>query len=70
MEIVEDRTTKAPSAAKCTAVFEKCRELGVLVGKGGLNGNVLRIKPPMCVTREDCGFACGVLDAALGAASV
>jgi alanine-glyoxylate transaminase/(R)-3-amino-2-methylpropionate-pyruvate transaminase len=65
MEIVEDRTTKAPAGARCAAVFERCRELGVLVGKGGLFGNVLRIKPPMCITREDCEFLCAVLDVAL-----
>ncbi len=65
MEIVEDKVSKAPAGAKCAAVFERCRELGVLVGKGGLAGNVLRIKPPMCITREDCEFLCRVLDVAL-----
>ena len=40
----------------------------VLVGKGGLNGNVLRIKPPMCVTADDVDFALAVLDRALDAA--
>jgi len=65
MEIVEDQKTRAPAGAKCAAVFEKCKDLGVLVGKGGLFGNVLRIKPPMCITREDCEFACRILDIAL-----
>jgi len=69
MEIVEDKASKAPAGAKCAAVFERCRELGVLIGKGGLNGNVLRIKPPMCITREDCDFLCKVLDIALSDAA-
>jgi len=65
VEIVEDKKTKVPAGAKCAAVFERCKDLGVLVGKGGLFGNVLRIKPPMCITREDCEFLCKVLDVAL-----
>jgi alanine-glyoxylate transaminase/(R)-3-amino-2-methylpropionate-pyruvate transaminase len=46
-------------------VFETCRELGLLIGKGGLHGNVLRIKPPMCLTEADADFLVEVLDAAL-----
>lgn len=65
IELVTDRTTKEPASAECAAVFEKLRELGVLVGKGGLAGNVLRIKPPMCVTREDADFFVAALDQAL-----
>jgi alanine-glyoxylate transaminase/(R)-3-amino-2-methylpropionate-pyruvate transaminase len=39
--------------------------MGVLLGKGGLAGNVLRIKPPMCITADDVDFALDVLDRAL-----
>ena len=38
----------------------------MLVGKGGIYGNMLRIKPPMCVTAADVDFTLEVLDAALG----
>ena len=65
VELVTDRTTKAPATAETAAVFERCKDLGVLLGKGGLYGNVLRIKPPMCITKDDCDFLCAVLDAAL-----
>jgi len=64
VELVKDRATKEPATAECAAVFEKAKDLGVLVGKGGLFGNVLRIKPPMCITKEDCDFMVAVLDRA------
>ena len=46
-------------------VLEGARELGVLIGKGGLDANVLRIKPPMCITKADVDFAIDVLDQTL-----
>lgn len=69
VELVTDRQSKAPATAQCAAVFERCRELGVLVGKGGLFGNTLRIKPPMCITREDIDFLVKCLDVALSEAA-
>ena len=39
--------------------------MGLLLGKGGLDANVLRIKPPLCITAEDADFALDVLDRAL-----
>jgi alanine-glyoxylate transaminase/(R)-3-amino-2-methylpropionate-pyruvate transaminase len=68
VEIVEPGG-KTPSPTRTAAVHERCKDLGVLVGKGGLNGNVLRIKPPMCITKEDCDFLCEVLDIACSEAA-
>lgn len=65
VELVKDRATKEPASAECVAVFEKCRELGLLIGKGGLRGNTLRIKPPMCLSAADVEFMLAVLDEAL-----
>ncbi|MEO7413943.1 MAG: aminotransferase class III-fold pyridoxal phosphate-dependent enzyme [Opitutaceae bacterium] len=65
VELVKDRTTKTPAKEECAAVFEKCRELGLLIGKGGLWGNTLRIKPPMILTPADADFMIAVLDEAL-----
>ena len=66
VELVRDRNTKEPAKDEALAIMEHARELGVLIGKGGLYGNVLRIKPPMCITAADVDFALDVLDLALG----
>jgi alanine-glyoxylate transaminase/(R)-3-amino-2-methylpropionate-pyruvate transaminase len=66
VELVADRVTKAPATQQTADVLERCMELGLLVGKGGYFGNVLRITPPMCITEADIDFLVGVLDVALG----
>jgi alanine-glyoxylate transaminase/(R)-3-amino-2-methylpropionate-pyruvate transaminase len=65
LELVADRATREPATAQTLEVLEAAREMGVLMGKGGLDGNVLRIKPPMCITIQDADFAVDVLDRAL-----
>lgn len=65
VELVKDRATKEPATEECTRIFETAKDLGLLVGKGGLYANVLRIKPPMCITRADVDFLIEVLDIAL-----
>lgn len=66
VELVRDRSTKEPARAEALEVMEYAREMGVLLGKGGLDGNTLRIKPPMCLSAQDVDFALEVLDLAFG----
>lgn len=64
VELVKDRNTKEPAKAECAEILELTREMGLLLGKGGLQGQTLRIKPPLCLTLADADFLLEVLDAA------
>jgi alanine-glyoxylate transaminase/(R)-3-amino-2-methylpropionate-pyruvate transaminase len=65
VELVRDRTTKEPADREAAEVLELCKDRGLLMGKGGLYGNTLRIKPPMCITKADADFLAGCLDEVL-----
>jgi 4-aminobutyrate aminotransferase-like enzyme len=67
VELVRDRTTKEPAAQQTNALLARCREQRVLVGKGGLYGNVIRISPPMNITKADADEFLRRFDAALTA---
>jgi len=66
VEMVRDQASREPlPVEKVNDVWERCKDMGVLLGKGGLYSNVLRIKPPMCITRDDADFALAILRKAL-----
>ncbi|MGH7997781.1 MAG: aspartate aminotransferase family protein, partial [Opitutaceae bacterium] len=67
IEFVKDRATKEPAGEACSQVVENARELGLLLGKGGLWGQTIRIAPPMCLAETDADFLLAVLDEAIGA---
>jgi 4-aminobutyrate aminotransferase-like enzyme len=53
IELVEDRESKIPAAQATAAVLESARENRLLVGKGGTYGNVIRITPPLNISKSD-----------------
>ena len=65
IELVEDRKTKVPAAKQTAAVMEACRKNRVLLGKGGLYGNVLRMSPPMNISKSDVDCFARALDTSL-----
>jgi 4-aminobutyrate aminotransferase-like enzyme len=62
LELVEDRTSKQPSPKGTNAVMEEARKRGLLIGKGGFYGNVLRMSPPLNITKADVDEAIRILD--------
>jgi alanine-glyoxylate transaminase/(R)-3-amino-2-methylpropionate-pyruvate transaminase len=67
IELVKDRVTKEPAKAECAQVLELSRDMGLLLGKGGLHGQTIRFSPPMCLTSADADFLLDVLDRAFSA---
>lgn len=68
VELVEDRASKKPAPSATGAVLEAARQNRILIGKGGLYGNVLRITPPLNISKTDVDEFLGRLDASLAAA--
>ena len=67
LEFVEDRETKEPAATFTARLLQNARDEGLLIGKGGLYGNCVRISPPLNIGRADADEALRLLDRALAA---
>jgi 4-aminobutyrate aminotransferase-like enzyme len=65
LEFVKDRKTKEPDAASLVKVFDETKRRGVLIGKGGLYGNVMRIGPPLIASKSDIDELIAAIDASL-----
>ncbi|MCS6805033.1 MAG: aspartate aminotransferase family protein [Acidobacteriota bacterium] len=67
LELVKDRRTKEPHPQAVAQVFEITKQRGVLIGKGGLYGNVIRLGPPLIATKDHIDELIAALDAGLTA---
>jgi 4-aminobutyrate aminotransferase len=65
IELVEDRKTKVPATAATAQLMEAARENRIMMGRGGIYGNVLRLSPPMNIGRADVDEFVVRLDASL-----
>lgn len=64
VELVRDPQEKTPHPEGAALAMEVCKERGLLVGRGGLYGNVLRLAPPLVITEEDVARAVETLSVA------
>lgn len=69
LELVRDRKTKEPAPAATAAVFEETKKRGVLIGKGGVWGNVIRTGLMLNSTVEHADLLADAIDAGLAAAA-
>src|ERR1700756_4037480 len=62
LELVKDRATKEPAPQETTQLLERTRENGLLIGKGGLYGNVVRLSPMLNISKGEVDEAIRLLD--------
>jgi 4-aminobutyrate aminotransferase-like enzyme len=67
LELVEDRETKKPASNATNALMEEARKRGLLIGKGGFYGNVVRMSPPLNISKADVDEAARILDESFAA---
>lgn len=65
VELVRNRDTLEPAAEEAAAISERLRELGVIVLTTSERKNVLKVKPPLCLTRSSADFFVDALDEVL-----
>src|ERR1700681_2605832 len=62
LELVRDRKTKEPAPEATAELLERTRNNGLLVGKGGLYSNVIRLSPMLNIEKDDVDEAIRLLD--------
>lgn len=65
IELVKDRDTLAPASRKASEMVNRMKNRGILLGADGPFNNVIKIKPPMVITKEDADMFVRVFDDAL-----
>jgi alanine-glyoxylate transaminase / (R)-3-amino-2-methylpropionate-pyruvate transaminase len=69
VELVKDEKAgdRTPAAETTLRLFEETKKRGLLIGRGGLYNNVLRVAPPLVVSPSDVAEALRILDESLAA---
>jgi 4-aminobutyrate aminotransferase-like enzyme len=56
LEIVKDKERREAAPQHVQKMMELCKDRGLLIGRGAMAANVIRIKPPLCIDKNDCDF--------------
>jgi len=65
LELVHDAASRQPAPLVAAAICERMRSLGVIVQPTGKHANVLKLKPPLCVSCNDIDFFAEALELTL-----
>ncbi|MCD4720716.1 MAG: aminotransferase class III-fold pyridoxal phosphate-dependent enzyme [Desulfobacula sp.] len=65
IELIKDKSTLAPATRKAAEMVNRLKNRGILLGTDGPFNNVIKIKPPMVITKEDADMFIRVFDDAL-----
>jgi 4-aminobutyrate aminotransferase-like enzyme len=65
LELVKDRATKEPAIEATAQLLERARDNGLLIGKGGMYSNVIRLSPMLNISKSDVDEAIRILDTSL-----
>jgi 4-aminobutyrate aminotransferase-like enzyme len=65
VELVSDRVTREPAGELAARVRDEMAELGVLIGTSGRHGNVLKVRPPLCIKSDEAALVASRLDEVL-----
>ncbi|MFM8593174.1 MAG: aspartate aminotransferase family protein, partial [Chloroflexota bacterium] len=66
--LVHDRQTKQPAPDLLAKVLNETKRRGLIIGRGGLHANVIRLCPPLIVSESDVDAAATIMDEAFAAA--
>ena len=62
IDLVSDRAKKTPAPAETKRVVNQMRQRGILMSNIGEHGNVLKLRPPLCFSRDNADLLISTLD--------
>jgi 4-aminobutyrate aminotransferase-like enzyme len=65
VEIVKEKTSKVPGVEECKTIRRLCADAGLIVGAGGFWSNVIRIQPPLTISKESVEEGLNVFEEAV-----